>query len=166
MLGDYSQVMSAPKADVGYIEACSLMLMNRNSEARELISESLQIANGTSYAGGFEILADIIEGSRTKSLESIETRLHRKFVDLEHCYHLSRQMSYLGETRRALDTLSLITERGFCCYPALTIDPWFERLRGTGEIQTVVARAKALHDKARLAFIEAGGEQTLSIAAG
>jgi len=30
----------------------------------------------------------------------------------------------------------------------------------------VVAQAKALHDKARRAFIEAGGEQTLSIAAG
>ena len=166
MICDYSQVMSAPKADIGYIEACTLMLMNHIPEASEVISKSLPVVKGTSYAGGLEILADIIEGNRTKSLESIERRLQRKFVDLEHCYHLSRQMSYLREMRRALDTLSLITERGFCCYPALTIDPWFEPLRGNEEFQTVVAQAKALHDKARRAFIEAGGEQTLSIAAG
>ena len=166
MTGDYSQVMSAPKADVGYIETCSLMLMNRNREASELISESLEVVKGlTAIRGGMEIIADIIAGNRTKSLESIETRLQRKFVDLEHCYHLSRQMSYLGETRRALDTLNLITERGFCCYPALTIDPWFEPLRGTEKFQTVVAQAKALHEKARRAFIEAGGEQALNIAA-
>jgi hypothetical protein len=96
----------------------------------------------------------------------METRLHWKFVDLEHCYHLSRQMSYLGETRRALETLGQITERGFCCYPALTIDPWFEPLRGTEKFQTVVEQAKALHEKARQAFIEAGGEQALNVAAG
>ena len=167
MTGDYSQVMSAPKADVGYIETCSLMLMNRNREASELISESLEVVKGlTAIHGGMEIIADIIAGNRTKSLESIETRLQRKFVDLEHCYHLSRQLSYLGETRRALETLSQITERGFCCYPALTIDSWFEPLRGTEEFQTVVAQAKALHEKARRAFIEAGGEQALNIAAG
>ena len=71
-----------------------------------------------------------------------------------------------GETRRALETLSQITERGFCCYPALTIDPWFEPLRGTGEFQTVMEQAKTLYEKARRAFIEAGGEQALNIAAG
>ena len=167
MTGDYPQVMSAPKADEGYIETCSLMLMSRNREASELISESLEVVKGlTAFREGMEIIADIIAGNRTKSLESIEKRLQRKFVDLEHCYHLSRQMSYLGETRRALDTLNLITERGFCCYPALTIDPWFEPLRGTEKFQTVVAQAKALHEKARRAFIEAGGEQALNVAAG
>ena len=120
MLGDYSRALSAPKADVGYVESCTLMLMNRDKEADEVIRESLRRVEGLdSYGGGLEIISHIIEGNRTKSLELLEARLHSKFVDLEHCYHLSRQMSYLGETRRALETLGHITERGFCCYPAL-----------------------------------------------
>ena len=166
MMGDYSQVLSAPKADFGYVKACTLMLMRRDQEASELIRESLEVVKGTSYAGGHEVIAGIIEGNRTKTLELMETRLHGKFVDLEHCYHLSRQMSYLGETRRALEILSQITERGFCCYPALTIDPWFEPLRGTEKFQNVMEQAKALHERARRAFIEAGGEQALNVAAG
>jgi len=167
MMGDYSRVMSAPNSDWGYVKACTLMLMNRNQEASELISETLKVMEGmASYRGGVEILASIIEGNRTESLELMEARLRRKFVDLEHCYHLSRQMSYLGETRRALETLSRITERGFCCYPAITIDPWFEPLRGTREFQAVMEQARALHEQARRVFIEAGGEQALNIAAG
>lgn len=167
MMGDYTQVLSAPKADFGYVKACTLMLVRRDPEASELIRESLKVAEGESlYSGGFKILRGIIEGNRSKSLDLMETRRHGKFIDLEHCYHLSRQLSYLGETRRALETLSQITERGFCCYPALTIDPWFEPLRRTEEFQTVMEQAKALHEKARRAFIEAGGEQALNIAAG
>ncbi len=167
MMGDYSRVLSAPNADLGYVKALTLMVLNRNTEALEQIRESVKAVDGEPlYTRQFERLESTISGNRGKSLEIIDELLRHKFPDLEGFYQLSRQMSYLGETRRALETLGNITERGFCCYPALTIDPWFEPLRGSPEYQTLVEQGKALYEKARRAFTEAGGEQVLGLAAG
>ena len=62
---------------------------------------------------------------------------------------------------RALEALERAVAEGFFCYPALIRDPWLDSLRADPEFTSIAGRARERHERAREAFVRAGGDALL-----
>lgn len=161
MMGDYERVMTAPEVDMGYAKANVLVLQGRTDQALERMPPADQLrADLRDFPISFRAM---LEGKTEESVQAMERLLSHRFMDLEGAFYLARQMARLEQNNRALEILASVTERGYCGYSALTVDPWFEPLRGTPQFQSIVEKARALREEAQRVFSEAGGDQALKV---
>ena len=163
MMGDYARVMSAPEVDMGYAKANALVLQGRVEQALEQARARERSMAADPVRDFLVSFRAMLEGNKKESMQAMERLLSQRFLDLEGSYYLARQMARLEERDRALKMLASATERGYCCYPALTMEPWFEPLQGMLEFQAVVQKGRALREEAQRVFSEAGGEQALRL---
>ncbi len=166
LLGEYARIPTAPQGEMAFANAHALLLAGREEEVLQL-SREMEASLGDDLMRDYATsVRALVERKKHESREAMERLLSQKFADQEGSYFLARQMMRLGETTRALEILAGVVKRGYGCYTALTIEPWFEPLRGNPEFQAIVEQAKALREKALRAYAEAGGEQALGVPAG
>ncbi len=162
MMGDYPRVLETAGRDLSYVGPLALVLMGREEEALALLREA-EARMPPSELLRYLTIAQraMLEGKRRESLQALEHLLAKKFRDPEGLYYWARILVRLGEPRRALEALGETVDRGYCCAPAMELDPWLMPLRTTPEFEAILHRAKQRRQEAISAFLEAGGECVL-----
>lgn len=79
----------------------------------------------------------------------------------EESYSAACALARAGATEDALHLLARSLERGFVPYPAMTLDPWLDAVRGNPRFAAIQASARARHEDARRMFFDAGGNDLL-----
>jgi TolB-like protein len=163
MLGDYQAALDAGRDNYGIDMPMCLAMLGRVDEAIQLLKDNepppeFRIAQ--LYTTAFRAL---LEGNREESIRCSDELMGDNFRDPEGWYHQARQLAYLSDAERALKALSRAVELGFCCYPPMVRDPWFDPMRGYPEFTQILNRARALHQEALNAFTAEGGESLLGI---
>jgi tetratricopeptide (TPR) repeat protein len=166
MLGDYERALECSGDDFGYATALNLAMLGRREEAVSLLrdSEASKLWRlGRLYLTS---LLALLEGKREESLGAGEELMKATFRDPEGMYYVSRQFSYLGADKNALEMLRRSVDHGFYCYPALVRDPWLDGLRGKVEFSNLLNEAHQLHLEAFQAFLASEGDVLLGVHAG
>ena len=163
MLGDYQTALDAGRDNYGIDMPVCLAMLGRVDEAIQLLKDNepppeFRIAR--LYTTAFRAL---LEGNREESIRCSDELMGDNFRDPEGWYHQARQLAYLSEAEPALKALSRAVELGFCCYPPMVRDPWFDPMRGYPEFTQILNRARALHQEALNAFTAEGGESLLGV---
>jgi tetratricopeptide (TPR) repeat protein len=165
MLGDYQRALESSGSDFGFALGLALAALGRTEEAVSMLREREQITPPRLGRLYLTALRALLEGSRKESLEASEELLSATFRDPEGIYYFARQLSFLGEADRALETLSRAINGGFFCYQAMVRDPWLDPIRGRSEFTALLRKAHDLHRQASAAFLAAGGDSLLGIRA-
>jgi len=163
MLGDYRHALEASLGDYGYGRALVQAMLGSVEEAISQLrtaEESKPWRLGKLYLVS---LRTLLEGNRQESLRVTEELMQATFRDPEGMYYMSRQLSYLGHERYALDMLGRAIDNGFFCYPAMVRDPWLDNLRASPGFTALLRKSDQLHREAATAFLAAGGDSLLGI---
>ena len=161
MQGDYEQAMAHDDEDMRYVVLYSLPLLGRADEAIAIARE-LEGTRRNSIERNFTTCTrTALEGDREGCLATVREVLDSRFDDPEGLFHLLRELAHAGEVDLPLSMLQDIVRRGLHCPDTLEHDPYFERLRAQPAFDAVVQEARAGHESARSAFLEAGGDRLL-----
>jgi predicted Zn-dependent protease len=164
LAGDYQRALNASTEESVYFTALTLAMLGRVEEAISLLLlEEDQPKHLRLYGLFLTALRALLQGDHTESLNAADELLAATFRDPEGWYHFARQLSYLGESDRALMALSRSVEWGFFCFPAMVSDPWLDPLRGNPEFKRILGHAQTLHQEALSAFDEEGGGSLLGV---
>jgi serine/threonine protein kinase len=163
MLGDYQRAFEHSASDYGYGLGMVLAMLGRVDEAISILKQresSKPWRLGKLYLTSMRAL---LENNRQESLQASDELGKATFRDPEGIYYLARQLSFLGEQDRALETLSRAINHGFFCYPAMVRDPWLDSIRTRSEFTALLRQAQQLHREASAAFTVAGGDELLGV---
>lgn len=162
MLGDYEKALDSSGGDFGYCMGLTLATLGRSEEAIAKLNQREEIIwrLGKLFLTSLRAL---VEGNREVSLQACDELRKATFRDPEGIYYLSRQLSFLGEPDRALETLSRAINHGFFCYPAMVRDPWLDTIRTRPEFTALLRKANELQREAASAFVSAGGDTLLGL---
>jgi serine/threonine protein kinase/tetratricopeptide (TPR) repeat protein len=163
MLGDYQAALNVGRDNYGFDMPVCLAMLGRVDEALQLLKENIpppEFRIAYLYTNAFRAL---LEGNREESIRCSDELMGDNFRDPEGWYHQARQLAYLSDAERALKALSRAVELGFCCYPPMLRDPWFDPMRGYPEFTQILNRARAMHQEALNAFTAEGGESLLGV---
>jgi DNA-binding winged helix-turn-helix (wHTH) protein/tetratricopeptide (TPR) repeat protein len=125
---DYVRVVTARIADLPYIVAVSLFELGRGGEAIPLL-RALEDKRPPRIRDFIVVARTLLEGNRTDSIAAVGRVVASDFGDPEGLFLLSRHLARLNERSAALALLERVIAGGFCCFPAMSGDPWFESLR-------------------------------------
>ena len=161
MLGRYEEALNVYKnADVGYLEALALAMLNRGDEAIALLRARDAGNLVAPYIGSLRAL---LEGNRAEAIALIGETPHGSLArDGEAIFYMARQYAYLGESEAALEFLQHSIIQGFVCYPRFANDPWLDPLRDTNRFKGLMRAAETRHKQARESFVAAGGQRVLT----
>jgi TolB-like protein/predicted Ser/Thr protein kinase len=164
MLGDYQKALDSSGEDFGYGLGLALAALGRTEEAISKLRQREEIIwrLGKLYLSSLRAL---LEGNRQESLQACEGLRKATFRDPEGIYYLARQLSFLGEQDRALETLSRAINHGFFCYQAMVRDPWLDPIRTRSEFAALLRQANDLQHQAATAFLASGGDTLLGVSA-
>jgi serine/threonine protein kinase/tetratricopeptide (TPR) repeat protein len=157
--GDYERVQEFSVEEVPYIRSVALMMLGRDSEAREMLRDiEARFSNRVVYYS--LALQELLDGRIEESAATIRLP---KLRDPEGRFYAARHLARLGETEEPIEMLASVVSGGFYCYPAMTRDPWLDPLRGDPRFTATLRKAEELHREARIAFLQAGGDRILSV---
>jgi serine/threonine protein kinase/tetratricopeptide (TPR) repeat protein len=164
MLGEYQKALESSGGDFGYALGLTLATVGRTEEAIAKLRQREEIIwrLGKLYLISLRAL---LEGNREESLQACDELRKATFRDPEGIYYLARQLSFLGEQDRALETLSRAINHGFFCYPAMVRDPWLDSIRTHPEFTALLRQANERQREAAGAFVAGGGDALLGIRA-
>ncbi|MGB8476115.1 MAG: protein kinase [Candidatus Acidiferrum sp.] len=165
MLGDYERALAASRSDYGYSTSLILVMLGREAEAIAGLRKYEESRPGRLGKLYLTSLRALLEGNREQSLAASEELMSATFRDPEGMYYLSRQFSYLGAERQAMEMLERSVSHGFFCYQALVRDPWLDGLRGKTEFSKVLHQAQQRHLEALRIFLTSGGNALLGVRA-
>ncbi|HKF25815.1 MAG TPA: hypothetical protein VKB24_07555, partial [Candidatus Acidoferrum sp.] len=161
MLGDYERALVACQLDFGYGTAVSLAMLDRKSEAIEILREQEDAKPWRLGRLFLTSMRALLEGKRDESLEASRELMQATFRDPEGLYYLARQLSYLGAEEWALEMFSRAVDSGFFCYPSFVRDPWLDRLRSKPAFSEVMHKAAHLQQQALSVFHANAGDALL-----
>jgi len=161
MLGDYERALEASRNDYGYGTAIVLVMLGREQEAIAALGRYEETKPGRLGKLYLISLHALLEGNREESLAASEELMSATFRDPEGMYYLSRQLSFLGADKQAIEMLDRSVSHGFFCYQALVRDPWLDGLRGKTEFSNILHKAQKLHLEALQTFLKSGGNALL-----
>jgi serine/threonine-protein kinase len=161
MAGEYSRAAAEPAGYAGCAGFALVMIGHPDAIARmREEAEMLRVANMTTFARLYEETIAMLEG--TGDIAQLESATDAVIAtglrDPEGLYHLAFPLAHFGREDRAVDLLAEAVNRGYFPYPTFTRDPWLEPLRHRKDFLEILVKAERLHQHARIAFIEAGGE--------
>ena len=162
MLGEYQKALEFSGGDFGYAQGITLAMVGRTEEAIAKLRQREEIIwrLGKLYITSLRAL---LEGNPEESLKACDELRKATFRDPEGIYYLARQLSFLGEQDRALETLSRAINHGFFCYPAMVHDPWLDSIRTRSEFTALLRQANQLQREASAAFVAGGGDTLLGL---
>ena len=160
---DYARVATLPIADYPYIVAISQLELGRGHDVLPALLELERKLPGR--LRDFALVArTLLEGHVPESIAAIGRITASDFRDPEGLFYLSRHLAHFNEVGPALELLEQVVARGYCCYPAMDHDRWFDSLRKKPAFTKLQRRAAALHQEAVAAFERLGGRQLLGVA--
>jgi TolB-like protein len=123
-------------------------------------TETLHIARMKRVAQVFEEQTALIAGSGSAAaLEAAaDAVIAGGLRDPEGFFHMALSLARFGKEDRAVEILADVVERGYFPYDTFTRNPWLDTLRHRNDFLEILANAERLHQQARAAFIDAGGE--------
>lgn len=152
MLSRYDDALNEYRnADIGYLEALALAMLQRSEEAIVLLRTREEAGSVLGpYLGS---LRDLLQGNRAEAIDKMSQALTQTLTrDGEAVFYLARQYAYLGETDPALRLLQHSIKSGFVCYPRFLADPWLDSLRDTTTFKGLLRAAETRHRQARESF--------------
>ncbi|HWZ34477.1 MAG TPA: protein kinase [Bryobacteraceae bacterium] len=161
--GDYPNALATSDDVFGYGKGVSLAMLGRVDEAIDLLRS--KESSITWRLGQLHLISlrASLEKNREECARAADDLLAAGFSDPEGWYYLCRQLAYVGETGRALESLARCVDGGYFCFPALVSDPWLAGLRGNSDFERVFATAKQRCEAARSAFEAESGPQLLGM---
>jgi len=105
-----------------------------------------------------------LTGNAAEFRAAADQILESGFHDPEGLYFVARILARRDEDERAAALLDRIVAGGFCCFAAMSRDPWFERLRHRSDFREILRRAEASHREAAACFVREGGDRLLGLA--
>jgi len=164
MLGDYEAALAEiNEADLGYVDAVILTMLDRPDEALGLLRPREQ-ATPPNWPVLIYLtsLRAQLEGKTDECVAAIRrwASLQR---DAEGAFYTSRQLAHLGAIDDALTGLERSLAGGYFCLPAALDDPWLAPIRSEPRFQAYVGRVRARHERAAVSFEVAGGPKLLGI---
>ena len=165
LLGDYSKTLDCYGQKVGYYLDCAALTAlgeNKTALARLRKRDRMVGAVGPIQAL-IRSLRAYIEGDFQECLKAIEIGESLTRSDPEILYYMARHLARINEQERAITTLSRAINGGFLCATAVSRDPWFASLRPSPHFVELMRNAELQRCKVHAAFLEAGGEQLISV---
>jgi len=158
---DHERVATVKIADHPYIAAISLSELGRSREVLPVLLELEQKLPGR--LRDFAVVArTLIEGRAAESIAAVRRIVDSGFGDPEGLFYLSRHLARLNELNQALDLLERVVASGYCCFPAMTRDPWLDPLRKKPAFTKLNRRAEGLYRETLLSFERLGGAKVFS----
>jgi len=165
--GDYARALEALGGEAHVMRGITLAAMGRVPEAIASFTRDEERVKGTAQAE-FAAIGRLVCEER---YDEVEPRLMRllatpNFADPEGFFHTSLSLVRIGRHEQGMATLARTVDRGFCALPALNDLAWLDPLRTRDDFRAVVRRAEEQRRAAIDAFIVAGGEHVVGVAAG
>jgi non-specific serine/threonine protein kinase len=165
LLGDYQKTIECYGTKGGfYLDCAALVMLGDNETALAKLREREQSGTATgSVRAIMQSLRAYLEGDfdACRSAIAVAESLTRR--DAESLFYTARHLARINESARALETLSSVIDSGFLCGSALSRDPWLASLRRLPDYSHLLDAADQRRSQAHAGFLEAGGDQLLSI---
>ena len=163
LLRQYERVIECNLDGTPNVGAMSLDALGRREDALASIRDALPRVPPVMRA--FVLAAQyVIDPDAPRDLALLRN-LVEQFRDPEGLYYLARTLAKLGDLDGATLGIKRSVERGYLCYPTFVSDPWLEPLRGRGEFDEAMERARSGHAAAIADFTAADGERILGVSA-
>jgi serine/threonine protein kinase/tetratricopeptide (TPR) repeat protein len=163
LLRQYERVIECNLDGTPNIAAMSFDALGRREDALAIIRKALPRV--PPVLRSFALAAQyVIDPDAPRDLTLVRS-LIQQFNDPEGLYYLARTMAKLGDLDTAALGMQRSVERGYLCYPTFASDPWLEPLRGRGDFDTAMERARGGHEAAIADFNAAEGERILGVSA-
>jgi eukaryotic-like serine/threonine-protein kinase len=161
MMGDYEKALeSTLGGGIGYLPGLALASMGRTAEAIDILGRHEAEQEDERPRAYLRSLRALLEDDRPAALAALEVAA-AGLLDGEAVFYLGRTYARLGEEDRALDQLERAVQAGFACERPFADDSWLDPLRHLPRFETLRRRVAARHERARAAFLEAGGGTAL-----
>jgi TolB-like protein len=165
LLGDYSKTLDCYGQKVGYyLDCAALVALGENKTALARLRERDRLVGAVGPIQALiRSLRAYVEGDFQECLKAIEIGESLTRSDPEILYYMARHLARINEQQRAITTLSRAINGGFLCATAVSRDPWFASLRPSPHFVELMRNAELQRCKVHAAFLEAGGEQLISV---
>ncbi len=143
-MGDYPRALNFLNVGVasGFTKALSIDLFVRQGKE----AEALRVGSpGMPQWASYDMLLNCVQRRPASEIHQQARALH-PVEDPEANYLFAAHLSYCGEREAAFDMLRHAVDRGYCSYPALDSDPFFNDLRTAAEFTAIRERAKACQE--------------------
>jgi eukaryotic-like serine/threonine-protein kinase len=162
MLGAYQRAFeSTLSGGIGYLPGLALASLGRTGEASEILRRHEAEQKDERPQAYLRSLRALLEGNEAAALAALDIAA-RGLLDGEAVYYLARTYARLGATEQALSELERAVDAGFNCERPFATDSWLDDLRDAPRFRELLARVADRHQRARTAFVEAGGEALLA----
>jgi TolB-like protein/tRNA A-37 threonylcarbamoyl transferase component Bud32/Tfp pilus assembly protein PilF len=161
MRGDYESAILHDDEDLGWIHYYALPMLGRADEAIALCRERARRTQQPIEHGMLVSAYAALERDRDECVATTRVIRESSFHDPEGLYFVMRNLVRVGEHDVALDMLTDIVGRGFCCDGTLAADPWLDPVRETDRFRAAAAQAREGRLQATRRYAEAGGEALL-----
>lgn len=159
---DYARVATNRIEDYPYIVALSLAELGRSSEALAML-RAVEEKTKTRLRDFMTAARTMIEGDKAGSLAAVERIVGSEFSDPEGLFYLTRHLARLLQVDAALELFRRVIGGGYCCYPAMSGDPWLAPLRKEPTFAAMLGEAEQRHRVAANQFARLDGERILGI---
>jgi DNA-binding winged helix-turn-helix (wHTH) protein/tetratricopeptide (TPR) repeat protein len=162
-LRDFKRVASTRLEDNPYIVALSMAEVGREKEATATLS-MLEEKVKTRMRDFIVAARTLIEGDSEASTAAVGRIVSSEFSDPEGLLYLARHLARLNQPDATLELLERAVGGGHSCYPALSGDPWLDRIRQSPEFAALMGRAEQRHQMALAEFTRLEGNRILGMA--
>jgi hypothetical protein len=107
------------------------------------------------------VATTLLEGKTDDSIAAANRIAASDFCDPEGLFYMARHLAHLNEIDRAIDLFRRVVEGGYCCYPAMSDDPWLDPARARPEFRTLLQLAETRHRQAASTFARVHGYAVL-----
>jgi DNA-binding winged helix-turn-helix (wHTH) protein/tetratricopeptide (TPR) repeat protein len=158
--GDHARVVGTKLEENPYIVVLSLAAVGRAAEAIALARE-LEGKLHTRKRDFTIVARTLLEGNAKESIAAANRIAASDFCDPEGLFYMARHLAHLGEIDGAIDLFRRVLEGGYCCYPAMTDDPWLDPARAKPGFRKLLRQAQTRHRQAASTFAHLHGATVL-----
>jgi eukaryotic-like serine/threonine-protein kinase len=161
--GDYPR---AVETDAGSPAFAALLARFRLGDRESVLAELADLQQRTPHEGA-RLVAWTYAMAMERRVADLRPAVDRVnasgFSDPEGIYLFATQLAYAGATREALEMLDRAVTGGFCCPAPLIEDPYWAPYQTVPEFVRLLSLSQGQADRAREAFVRAGGPAVLAL---
>ena len=160
MAGEYERALDETFGDIGYMQGLALASLGREADAIAALRWRERETTEGSIRPYLHSLCALLEGDRAGSLAAVRSALPT-LRDAEAIYYMARTLVRLDEYEQAVVELARVVRGGFWCHQVFVRDPWLAPVRERPEVRAIIDDARARMERARVMFVQAGGDRWL-----